>query len=128
VHSITAGPISEPDGWCNVIGVSSLHACRRDPARVKAVQALCAQTWDRYAQLSRRPCRREADTRCCLTRKEVEVLRWIKHGKSNADISEILHLSVKTIEYHVSNIFKKLGATNRITAVVIAIRTGVVEL
>ena len=37
-------------------------------------------------------------------------------------------LSVKTIEYHVGNILKKLGAANRTTAVVIAIRRRLLDL
>lgn len=129
VHSITAVPIREPNGRCNVIGVSSRHADRRDPKRAKVLHAFCAQTWDRYAQLTRYPL--EAPERVLapsLTNRELEILNWMKHGKSNTDISEILSLSVKTIEYHVSNVFRKLGATSRVTAVVIAIRDGLLTL
>lgn len=130
VHSITAVPIREPNGRCTVIGVSSRHADRRDPRRAKVVHAFCAQTWDRYAQLTHYPL--ESSERDCiaaaLTGKELEILNWMKHGKSNTDISEILGLSIKTIEYHASNIFRKLGAANRVTAVVIAIRDGLLKL
>jgi DNA-binding CsgD family transcriptional regulator len=130
VHSITAIPIRGPDGRCTVVGVSSRHANRRDPKRAKIVHAMCAQTWDRFAQLARYPL--EDSGRNCatenLTRRELEVLNWMKHGKSNTDISEILNLSIKTIEYHVSNVFRKLGATNRVTAVVIAIRDDLLKL
>jgi len=63
-----------------------------------------------------------------LTSRELEILRWIKHGKNNIEISEIMNVAVKTIEYHVGNIFKKLGAGNRTAAVVIAIRNKLLEL
>ena len=63
-----------------------------------------------------------------LTAKELEILKWIKHGKSNGEISEIVAVSVKTIEYHVANIFRKLGASNRTAAVVIAIQNKLLAL
>ena len=53
---------------------------------------------------------------------------WIKDGKSNADISEIMSLSPKTVEYHVGNILRKLGAANRTTAVVIALQRQILAL
>ena len=63
-----------------------------------------------------------------LTNRELEILKWVKDGKSNSEISEIMDLSVKTIEYHVGNILKKLGAANRTTAVVIAIKHRLLAL
>jgi DNA-binding NarL/FixJ family response regulator len=63
-----------------------------------------------------------------LTSKELEILQWIKHGKNNPEISEIMNVSVKTIEYHVGNIFRKLGASNRTAAVVIAIKDKLLTL
>ena len=52
----------------------------------------------------------------------------MRDGKSNSEISQITSLSVKTIEYHVSNVLKKLGATNRTTAVVIALKYRLLTL
>ena len=63
-----------------------------------------------------------------LTDREREILKWIKYGKSNTEISEITALSIKTIEYHVGKILKKLGASNRTTAVVIAIKHKLLSL
>jgi DNA-binding NarL/FixJ family response regulator len=40
----------------------------------------------------------------------------------------MVNVAVNTIEYHVGNIFKKLGAANRTAAVVIAIRNKMLEL
>jgi DNA-binding NarL/FixJ family response regulator len=57
-----------------------------------------------------------------------EQSQWIKHGKSNTEISEITVLSIKTIEYHVGNILKKLGASNRTAAVIIAIKNNLLPL
>ena len=63
-----------------------------------------------------------------LTDKEVECLRWCKEGKTNWEIGEILLISEKTVEFHLRNLMKKLGATNRMTAVVAAIKCGLISL
>jgi DNA-binding CsgD family transcriptional regulator len=63
-----------------------------------------------------------------LTKKEVECLRWCKEGKTNWEIGEILLISEKTVEFHLRNLMKKLGATNRMTAVMSAIKCGLISL
>ncbi len=57
-----------------------------------------------------------------LTAREQEVLRFVKGGSTNAKIAQALGISEKTVEFHVRNILRKLGAANRTGAVVIAIR------
>ncbi len=59
-----------------------------------------------------------------LTGREVDVLRLIAHGFSNADIAERLHLSEGTVRNHVSAIFSKLDVSDRTRAAIIAIRHG----
>jgi NarL family two-component system response regulator LiaR len=59
-----------------------------------------------------------------LTAREVEVLRLIARGLSNADISERLFLSEGTVRNHVSAILAKLGVSDRTQAAVIAIQHG----
>lgn len=63
-----------------------------------------------------------------LTRQELECLRWCKEGKTNWEIGEILAISEKTAEFHLSNAMRKLGAGNRITAVVMGIKRGIISL
>ena len=50
-----------------------------------------------------------------LTPKEIEVLQWIKMGKTNHEIGMILSNSPKTIKTHVEHILKKLNMPNRAT-------------
>jgi DNA-binding CsgD family transcriptional regulator len=50
-----------------------------------------------------------------LTPKEIEVLQWIKMGKTNGEIGLILNNSPKTIKTHVEHILKKLNMPNRAT-------------
>ena len=48
-----------------------------------------------------------------LTPRETEVLRLIAQGYTNSQASEILHLSVRTVEYHRSNLTAKLNLRSR---------------
>jgi NarL family two-component system response regulator LiaR len=62
-----------------------------------------------------------------ITDREREVLALIVEGKSNADISEILAISLSTARFHVSTILSKLGATNRAEAAALAVKHGLIS-
>jgi DNA-binding NarL/FixJ family response regulator len=57
-----------------------------------------------------------------LSPREAEVLLWIAQGKSNADISILLHTAESTIKKHLQHIFEKLGLENRQAAALLAVR------
>jgi DNA-binding NarL/FixJ family response regulator len=59
-----------------------------------------------------------------LTEREIDVLRLVAKGLSNADISNRLFLSEGTVRNHVSAILAKLGVSDRTQAAVIAIQHG----
>jgi DNA-binding NarL/FixJ family response regulator len=52
-----------------------------------------------------------------LTPRELEVLRLMARGQTNAAIATALVVREGTIKYHVKNILRKLGATSRADAV-----------
>jgi DNA-binding NarL/FixJ family response regulator len=56
-----------------------------------------------------------------LTSREAEVLVWISRGKQNREISEILHISPRTVNKHLEQIFEKMGVENRASATAIAV-------
>ena len=63
-----------------------------------------------------------------LSDRELEVLRLLAMGLSNADISKRLYLSEGTVRNYASGIFSKLNVSDRTQAVVIALREGLVNL
>ena len=59
-----------------------------------------------------------------LTKREREVLALLAEGLSNNEIAERLTLSAGTVRLHVSNVLSKLGAPNRTSAAIIAMKNG----
>jgi DNA-binding NarL/FixJ family response regulator len=61
-----------------------------------------------------------------LTTREMEVLQLVARGDSNRQIAEALNLSPRTVEVHLTHLYRKLGADSRTKAAAIAFRRGLV--
>ena len=61
-----------------------------------------------------------------LSAREREVLRLVVAGKSNKEIAAALQVAERTVKFHMTSIFNKLGAENRAQAVTIAHERGLV--
>ncbi|HOU15309.1 MAG TPA: response regulator transcription factor [Anaerolineae bacterium] len=59
-----------------------------------------------------------ARVRDSLTEREREVLRLVADGLSNKEIAQALTITVRTTDFHVSNILRKLGVISRVEAAV----------
>jgi DNA-binding NarL/FixJ family response regulator len=67
----------------------------------RALRSLGVRTW------------RRAAAGAPLTEREEEIARLVAEGSTNREIAQLLFLSPKTVERHVSNVFKKIGVRNR---------------
>lgn len=62
-----------------------------------------------------------------LTKREVEILTQVACGMFNKEIAVNLNISERTVKNHISNIFKKIDASDRTQAAVFAIRNNIVN-
>jgi len=52
-----------------------------------------------------------------MSLRELEIMTWVREGKTNQEIGQILDISVFTVKNHLQRIFKKLNVYNRAQAV-----------
>lgn len=63
-----------------------------------------------------------------LTAREIEIIREVANGNSNAAIADRLHISQATVKTHLIHIYDKLGVSDRAGAVARAYETGVLTI
>jgi DNA-binding CsgD family transcriptional regulator len=124
VHSGVTIPLHGPGTEVDLISLSLRDEKADAVDKLGMLYAISAQYWLKFNEFNEPPPPKEMH----LTAKELECLRWCKEGKTNWEIGEITSTSEKTVEFHLSNAIRKLGACNRITAVVIGIRCGLISL
>jgi DNA-binding CsgD family transcriptional regulator len=62
-----------------------------------------------------------------LTEQEIQILHWVRLGRTNQQIALGVGISTRTVEYHLGRIFKKLEVANRTAAVVLAEKMGILN-
>ncbi len=63
-----------------------------------------------------------------LTKREVQCLTWAAHGKSSWETAKICEISESTVNFHLKNAQRKLGAANKCHALAKALMGGFIEL
>ena len=62
-----------------------------------------------------------------FTPKELEILQHVSNGFTNREIASALSISPKTVEYHLSSIYRKSHASSRVEAVRYGIKKGFIN-
>jgi DNA-binding NarL/FixJ family response regulator len=86
--------------------------------------AVTKRVIEQFSRMPRPTPPRELDE---LSERERDVFRLLVRGLSNAEIGQELFISETTVKTHVTHILSKLGLRDRVQAVVLAYRTGLVE-
>ncbi len=96
---------------------------------VAAGDALLAPSVTRrmIAEFARRPLPADEPALAELTGRELEVLKLVARGCSNAEIAKELYISDATVKTHVKRVLAKLSLRDRVQAVVLAYETGLVQ-
>ena len=71
---------------------------------------------------------RERMARPALTKRELAVVELLVKGTSNKEMADILGISEPAVKFRIQRILSKLGATDRTSAVIAALRHGIVHL
>jgi DNA-binding NarL/FixJ family response regulator len=62
-----------------------------------------------------------------LTKRELDVLRGVAEGLTNADIGKLLFIGESTVKTHLVRVFVKLNVDDRTAAVTVAMRQGILS-
>ncbi|MET7403683.1 helix-turn-helix transcriptional regulator, partial [Dactylosporangium sp. NPDC005572] len=93
------------------------------PVAAPAARLVGAGVPQQRGEVNGEPPRRRVE----LTERELQVLRGMADGKSNAEIGRELFVSEDTVKTHARRLFRKLGARDRAHAVAAAFRAGLVS-
>lgn len=85
---------------------------------------LCHQIYNRYTELNRE---KNVAKVISLSQRESDVLHWAAMGKSNSTIADILGISPHTVDTLMRRCFKKLDVSNRTSAVLKAVSSGLIS-
>jgi LuxR family transcriptional regulator, quorum-sensing system regulator BjaR1 len=114
VHKGMVIPIPSPGGMIGGIWVAGPHFDERQ-VHEPFLHTLSLHVFHRLQHLVGGGVKRHAH----LSDREREILAWASEGKTAWEIGCILTLSQRTVEWHIGQACKKLGATNRLQAIAI---------
>jgi DNA-binding CsgD family transcriptional regulator len=123
LHNGVSIPLHGPSGETYVVSLASEREMVEGPQHLAQVQLLSIQFLLTYSHALREGA---ADPAARITDRERECLTWTARGKSAWSIGKILGVSEHTVNFHLKRCMSKLGATNRMQAVVAAVQLGLI--
>ncbi|MCA1385553.1 MULTISPECIES: LuxR family transcriptional regulator [unclassified Bradyrhizobium] len=114
-------PLFGPLGRVSVVSFASASDDADPQDHIGHLNALASQFHTAYGDIAR-PCDNDCERKIALSQREINCLRWVGEGKSSWEIGKILNISENTVNFHIKNAMRKLGATSRIQAVLMAVR------
>ncbi|HEX2987019.1 MAG TPA: response regulator transcription factor, partial [Chloroflexota bacterium] len=105
--------------------VSGIAAVHEGKGRIHP--RLAARVFEAFAELSGNGAQHDPAPYDGLTNREIEVLRWLATGATNRQIATHLWISERTVDNHVQNIYRKLNVSDRVQAILYAVRKGLVS-
>jgi DNA-binding NarL/FixJ family response regulator len=105
--------------------VDAIHVVAKGDALL--APSITRRLLDRFAQQAPEDPAKPPPQLESLTERELEVLKLVAKGWSNAELAEKLFLSETTVKTHVSSVLRKLGLRDRVQAVVLAYEAGLVR-
>jgi DNA-binding NarL/FixJ family response regulator len=82
--------------------------------------------WNYFNSLKAKP--QTPENPWTLSELEMDVLRYVAKGLSNAEVGHVMTLERRTVRTHLSHIYRKMGVNSHVEAVVLALKAGFVEL
>ena len=116
----------------SALAMSASYAVKSevDPDRLAQLVRLAARGDELFVHAGRAPLEGLGETtakRLNLTPRELDVLRHLAEGRTNAEIAAALHLAPSSVKKLVSRCLARLGVRNRVEAALVARREGVVS-
>jgi DNA-binding CsgD family transcriptional regulator len=99
---------------------SSAEEGRIDASRVRRAQLLATYLFSRWREAAL-----EAEGNS-LSERERECLFWVAEGKTTEEVAMILGVSANTVNKYIANTIQKYSAGNRVMAMAMAIRSGII--
>lgn len=114
-----AQPCRDPSGVAGMITVARSDEELCDAELKTKVPKLLWMTQVAHVSMTKLVIRRICpEVQLRFSPREITVMRWTAEGKTSGEISDILHISERTVNFHIHNVITKLNAANKTAAAI----------